>query len=195
MARQLTDQDRTHIRSLSHLPLRDIARRVKRSTSTVAAVLGKPAAPAEPVPAPEPIPATVQASDAPADDAPLLDQLSRTIRSLEAAAAAARADGDVARLVSAERAATQAIGLLARLTPPPQSETGMMLVPAGDMTERARKGVDWLDKIADEIERWRATWPRCLHCGGPTKPANYEERLAQESEAFRVGVRLIEEQD
>jgi hypothetical protein len=119
MARKLSDQQVAEIHALKHLPQRDIARRLKLSLGAVngalkaklpsartARVPHVPCAPTEPAP-PDDV------------DDDVVVRLSRAIKSLERASALAEKSGDPARIVSAQRATTQALALAARLAPAP----------------------------------------------------------------------------
>lgn len=94
--------------------------------------------------------APVEAVD---DDTSPTERLRRTLESLERAAKKAETDGDVGRLVQAQRAATQATALIAKLSPPPPpnlDDQPDMLAAA----KRFRETVHALfDRVVDEATK------------------------------------------
>src|SRR5690606_28616395 len=103
-------------------------------------------------------------------------------RELSDLAAKAKKEGDSAALLSASRAASSVLIQLARLTPPPIEESGLMLVNAAEMQSAAdhcrTKVFDMVRRGLEEHDRRRATWPRCPECGQAIKPR--EESPAHE---------------
>lgn len=89
-------------------------------------------------------PAPIDVADDPSD---VPTRLRRVLATLERAAEQAEADKDVARIVQAQRALTQAAALLARLEPAPTVDVD----ERPDMLAAARRGRERLHALLDRL--------------------------------------------
>jgi hypothetical protein len=160
--RKLTDEQTAKIRELARLPQRDIAARVGVSLSSVSKTLAAPApktgkAPkgvratkakpaAVPRARPAPTPSTEAPDDAEAEGTPL-ERLNAALASLQRAARQASVDGDLARVIQAQRAVGDLTALAERLRPAP----AVTVDDRPDMKAAAARGRKRMHELLDRL--------------------------------------------